>query len=318
MRRITARLVLLGALVVVVIFGSDRLIVSTASTFAGERLTAQQTPVFKSSSAIVSLFATVTDAQKRLVPDLTKDDFEILDNDKAQPLAVFDNEVRPITVVVMLDTSGSMTNNLDRLRDAAEQFLIRLLPQDKGKVGAFNDKIQISASFTSDRDHLVTEVRDLDYGNGTRLWDAMALSLDELHDIEGRRVILVFTDGDDTASRTGLGTVINRARESESMVYAIGFESVYFNGARMEKSKPDHGLKSLAEETGGGYFELQKSSDLGPTFSRVAQELHSQYVLGFEAKQLDGKVHKLTVKMKQAGMIARARRSYVADPANIR
>jgi hypothetical protein len=74
-------------------------------------------------------------------------------------------------------------------------------------------------------------------------------------------------------------------------------------------------LRRLADETGGGYFELKKTADLGPTFSRVAQELHSQYVLGFEAKQLDGKVHKLAVKMKQPGMIARARKSYLATAA---
>ena len=278
----------------------------------------QQPPLFRSTAATVSIFATVTDVQRRLVPDLTQDDFQIFDNDKPQPLTLFDNEIRPISIVVMLDTSGSMTNNLDLLRQGAEQFLLRLLPQDKGKVGAFNDKIEISAQFTSDRDHLISEVKNLDYGNDTRLWDAVALSLDELRGIDGRRVILVFTDGDDTSSRTGLGTVTDRARADEVMVYAIGFESNYFNGVSMVRSKPDRGLKRLAEETGGGYFELQKSSDLGPTFSRVAQELHSQYVLGFEAKLLDGKVHKLTVKMKQAGMTARARRSYVADPASIR
>ena len=84
---------------------------------------------------------------------------------------------------------------------------------------------------------------------------------------------------------------------------------------RKVRSKPDSGLRRLADETGGGYFELKQTSDLGPTFTRVAQELHSQYVLGFEATQLDGKVHKLTVKMKQAGMTARARRSYVASAA---
>jgi len=275
----------------------------------------QQAPTFRSTAAVVSLFATVTDAQKRLVPDLTQDEFQVLDNDKAQPLIVFDNEIRPISVVVMLDTSGSMTNNLDLLRDAAEQFLIRLLPQDQGKVGAFNDKIYVSASFTNNRDRLVSEVKNLDYGNDTRLWDAVARSLDELRGIDGRKVILVFTDGDDTSSRVGLGSVVDRARAEEVMIYAIGFESEYFNGASMVRSRPDRGLKRLAEETGGGYFELKKSNELGPTFSRVALELHSQYVLGFEAKQLDGKVHKLTVKMKQNGMVARARQSYLADPA---
>jgi VWFA-related protein len=212
----------------------------------------------------------------------------------------------------MLDTSGSMTGNIDFLRKAAQEFLLRLLPADKGRVGAFNDKIQMSAHFTSNRDELVAEVKDLDYGNGTRLWDAVAASLDELRGIQGRRVVLVFTDGDDTESRTRLGTVIDRARSEEVMIYAIGFESHYFNGQRMVVSKPDGGLKKLADETGGGYFELEKTSDLAPTFTRVAQELHSQYVIGFTPTLLDNKVHKLAVKMKQPGMTAQARRSYLA------
>jgi len=126
----------------------------------------------------------------------------------------------------------------------------------------------------------------------------------------------VFTDGDDTSSRVGRGTVMDRARADEVMIYAIGLQSEYYDApGHLVRTKPDSGLKRLADETGGGYFELKKTADLGATFSRVAQELHSQYVLGFEAKQLDGKVHKLAVKMKQAGMNARARRSYVATAA---
>ena len=109
-----------------------------------------------------------------------------------------------------------------------------------------------------------------------------------------------------------MGTVMDRARAEEVMVYAIGLESTYFNGQQVVRTRPDSGLKKIADETGGGYFELKKSADLAPTFTRVAQELHSQYVLGIEAKQLDGKVHKLTVRMKQPGMTARARRSYLA------
>jgi Ca-activated chloride channel family protein len=271
-----------------------------------------QQPTFKTGTQVVSLFVTVADAQKRLVPDLTKDDFEVFDNDRPQPLVFFANEVQPITVVVMLDTSGSMTGSIALLRSAAEQFLIRLLPADKGRVGAFNDKIQFSAHFTNNRDELVSDVKELDYGNGTRLWDAVGASLDELKGIDGRRVVLVFTDGDDTESKIGLGTIIDRARADEVMVYAIGLESNYFNGQRMVRSRPDGGLRKIADETGGGYFELQKTSDLAPTFTRVAQELHSQYVLGFTPTQLDGRVHKLTVKTKPPGTTARARRSYVA------
>src|SRR5438067_555477 len=138
-----------------------------------------QGPTFKVGTQVVSLFVTVADAQKRLVPDLSKEDFEVFDNEKPQSLVYFDNSIHPITVVVMLDTSGSMTLTIDLLKRAAEQFLIRLLPEDKAKVGAFNDKVQISSHFSSNRDELISAAMDLDYGNGTRLWDAIGLSLDE-------------------------------------------------------------------------------------------------------------------------------------------
>ena len=273
-----------------------------------------QEPTFKTGTEIVSLFVTVADAQGRLVPDLTKEDFEILDNDKLQPIIYFENIIQPISVVVMLDTSGSMTGSISLLKDAAEQFLLRLLPADQGRVYAFNDKIQISAHFTKNRDELIGDVKELDFGNGTRLWDAVLLSLDELKGIEGRRVVLVFTDGEDTESKARLGATIDRARVDDAMVYAIGLESNFFNGQRMVRSEPDSGLKKIADETGGGYFELKKTADLAPTFTRVAQELHAQYVMGFTPMQLDGKVHKLSVRVKKTGMTARARRSYVAAP----
>ncbi len=212
----------------------------------------------------------------------------------------------------MLDTSGSMTLTIDLLKAAAEQFIIRLLPEDKARIGAFNDKIQFNARWSSDRDQMITDAKNLDYGNGTRLWDAVGVALDELKPIDGRKVILVFTDGDDTESKMTLGKIIERARIDEVMIYAIGLESNYFNGQRMVRTKPDSGLRKISDETGGGYFELTKASELASTFTKVAQELHSQYVIGFTPTLLDNKVHKLMVKMKQPGMTARARRSYLA------
>jgi len=294
--------------------GAAALAAILSTALVAQQPPAAQGPTFKSGTQVVSLFVTVADATRRLVPGLTQEEFEVFDNEKPQPIIFFQNEVQPITVIVMLDTSGSMTLTLDLLREAAEQFLIRLLPIDKARVGAFNDKIQFSAEFTNNRDQLVTDVKNLDYGNGTRLWDAVAASLDELKTVEGRRVILVFTDGDDTSSRIGLGTVIDRARAEEVMVYAIGLESNYIGGpgGQRVRTRPDSGLRKVADETGGGYFELKKSSELAPTFTKVAQELHSQYVIGFAPTQLDNRVHKLAVKMKQPGMTARARRSYLA------
>jgi Ca-activated chloride channel family protein len=273
-----------------------------------------QQGVFRSGTRLVSIFATVVDAQKRLVPDLTKPDFEILDNDKPQDIQLFVNEVQPVTVVVMLDTSASMTGNLSLLENASEQFLIRLQPKDKGLVGSFNDKISFfPASFTSDRDRLVRSLKELDFGNPTRLYDAIHASMGRLKDVEGRRVVLVFTDGDDTNSSVGVNAVLEEARTDEVMIYSIGFHSEYFDGQRQVRSRPDPGLRRLSEETGGGYFEIDKSSDLAPAFTRIANELHSQYVLAFSPPALDGKVHKLTVRAKRPGLVVRARKSYVAS-----
>jgi Ca-activated chloride channel family protein len=290
-------------------------LLSAASTESapGARPGGQQAGVFRSGAKMVPVYATVTDPQGALVPNLTREDFEVLDNSARQEIAVFENQPQPFTAIVMLDSSGSMTNSLKLVNAGAEQFLIRLLPQDKAQVGAFNDKIEFSGSFTSDRDELVAALRELDFGNSTRLYDAIDQSLDRLTGIDGPRVIVVLTDGEDTASKTGQGDVLNRSLADEVMIYGIGLESNYFNGMRQVRTNPDRVVRRLAEETGGGYYLLKETADLNSTFTRIAQELRSQYVLGFSPTVLDGKVHKLTVNVKRPGMKARARRSYVAS-----
>jgi Ca-activated chloride channel homolog len=272
----------------------------------------QDQPIFRSSVRTVPVYATVLDGNGRLVPDLGQEDFSVLDNGKPADIALFSSEPQPFTAVVMMDTSASMTANLKLLNRAAEQFLLRLLPVDRAQVGAFNDKIQLSGTFTNDRDELIAALDDLYFGNPTRLNDAIAASLDALEGIDGRRVVLVFTDGEDTASRIGFGKVLERSRDEEVMVYSIGLESEYFNGVRVVRSRPSRDLRKIAEETGGGYFELQKTIDLAPTFSRVATELRSQYLIAFTPATLDGKVHKLEVRVNRPGMTVRARKSYLA------
>lgn len=277
---------------------------------AGLLLVTSASAQFKTGTLTVPLFVTVTDGEGRLVPDLVQEDFQVYDNGRLRPLTLFENKNTPISVIVMLDTSGSMTLILDHVKAAAEQFLIRLLPEDVGRVGAFSDKIQFlpKDEFTGDRDLLIRSLRDLDFGYPTRLWDAIDESIRHLDTVQGRKVALVFTDGADTASRRDLDDVMQQARAKEVMVYAIGLTTEIFN----VRSSPDRGLKRLAEETGGGFFLLKKQDELGPTFTRVAQELHSQYVLGFSPAELDGKVHKLEVKLRKSGLNVRARKSYVA------
>ena len=270
---------------------------------------------FKTGTLTVPIYVTVTDQESRLVPHLEREDFEVYDNGKRQEIAYFDNKTTPITVITMIDTSGSMTLLLNRVKDAAEQFLIRMLPEDTGRVGAFNDKIEFHPEneFTSDRDVLIRSLQELDFGYPTRLWDAVDESIRRLEPVPGRRAVLVFTDGADTASRRDLDDVMQQARAKEIMVYAIGLETeIAVAGGPRQRSRPDRGLRRLAEETGGGFFLLKNEDELGPTFTRVAQELHSQYVLGFNPSLLDGKVHSLEVKLRKPGMTPRARKSYVA------
>jgi Ca-activated chloride channel homolog len=283
---------------------------------AGSLVVAQQPeqPVFRSSVRTVPIYATVVDSGGRLVPGLEQSDFTVLDNNKPAEMVLFSNESQPFTAVVMLDTSASMTANLKLLNRAAEQFLLRLLPVDRAQVGAFNDKIQLSGTFTNDRDELIGALNDLYFGNPTRLNDAIATSLDALKGLDGRRVVLVFSDGEDTSSRIGFKTVLERARDEEVMVYSIGLESEYFNGMRVVRSRPSRDLRRISDETGGGYFELQKTDELAPTFTRVAQELRSQYLIGFAPATLDNRVHKLEVKVNKPGMTVRARKSYLATP----
>ena len=299
---------------VAIIIISTLLFIHTLTSHGQE----QSSPLFRSGTELVDLYVTVTDRNGRLVPSLTKDDFLILDNAQQQEIILFDNSVRPITVVVMLDTSISTTNVMDLIMGGAEQFLIRMLPGDTARVGAFNDKIEISPhSFIGDRDELVDELDKLDFGNDTRLFDAIQESLDALAEISTRKVILVLTDGQDSASTSKWKNVLNQAVAEEVMIYAIGLEVEYFDGLRNRKTRPDRRLKQLAEETGGGYFELRATDELGSTFTRVSQELHSQYVLGFSPPVMDGKTHSVEIRLLDKNMKARARRSYIAERKNL-
>jgi Ca-activated chloride channel family protein len=275
---------------------------------------AQQSATFSAGTRTVAVFATVTDQTGRLVPDLTRDQFAIADNGTRQDLSVFANQIQPITVVMLLDRSGSMRANFDLVEKAAEEFVQAMLPADKARIGSFSNRIQIDPrDFTSSHDELVDILRhELQPEGPTPLWNAVNVGITDLLHVEGRRVVLVFTDGDDNSSKVGSGEVTDRGRLEDVMVYSVGLENEYFDGARRVRSSPDRGLKRLSEETGGGFFLLKKTDELTSTFTRVAQELHSQYVLGFTPQVLDGKIHKLEVRLKKPGMAARARKSYVA------
>jgi Ca-activated chloride channel family protein len=291
---------------------------------------AQQQPTFKSGARNVAVYATV-ESKGRLVPDLKQEDFEVRDNGKPRPIAVFSSEVQPISVVMMLDRSGSMRGNFGIVQAAGEAFVRALLPSDKARVGSFAEKIQIDPeNFTSDKNELIRVLRTkLQEQGPTPLWNSVDAAIESLKPQDGRRVVLVFTDGADNPQNFKLNNmsfmdIMLRAQRSDVMVYAIGLESRGYggggggmggggiNGGFGGGDRPDPGLSSIAEETGGGYFELERAQDLATTFARVADELHRQYLIGFEPEKLDGKMHKLEVKVKTPGAKVRARKEYQA------
>jgi Ca-activated chloride channel homolog len=304
-----------------------------AAALLGSSLADQQ-PTFKSGTRTVAVYATVTDDTGRLVTDLTRDDFEIFEDNKPRPLTLFSSDTQPISVVIMLDRSGSMKWNFRLVEAATEEFIRRMLPADKARIGSFAERVQIDPpEFTSNQEELIRIVRsELQKAGPTPLWNAVNDSMTALTDQEGRRVVLVFTDGHDNPMNMRLANsnvmeVMNKGQRDDVMVYAIGLESRTqpgsgaglpraplggFGGNPLGVERPDPGLPMIAEETGGGYFELKRADNLSATFTRVAEELHKQYALGFEPAKLDGKSHKVKVKVKRNGMTVRARERYVA------
>ena len=306
-----------------------------ASWLAGQEGTQQQP--FKTGTRTVAVYATVSEDSGRLIPDLTKDDFEIKEDGKVRPLTLFASEIQPITIVVMLDKSGSMKTNYGLVRAGAEAFVRRLMAGDKARIGTFSDKVEIQPEdFTADQEGLVRILRSGEPPVGpTPLWNASNEAITALSGQQGRRVVLAFTDGADNpgnlkTNNLSLMDVMERAQREDVMVYAIGLESRtpptmgggmrsggfgsggFGGGNPLGTQRPDAGLPTIAGETGGGYFELTRADDLSATFARVADELHRQYALGFEPTKLDGKTHKVEVKVKKPGLKVRARKHYVA------
>ncbi len=310
-----------------------------------------QPPTFVAGNKTVAVYATVTNARGRLEPDLKQDVFAIDDNGKRQTLTLFANDIQPITLIMLLDRSGSMKQNFDLEERAAEAFVREMFPTDKARIGSFAKSIQIDPEdFTSDRDTLLKILRnDLQDDGPTPLWNAVDRAIDKLLIEKGRRVVLVFTDGVDQPlnfqnHNKSLRDVMKRAEEEDVMVYAIGLAGQNGmpvvsgrgddrgrgmnpgafgglggrglggnTGRAPSLEQPDEGLPKIAAATGGGYFELTSPRDLANTFAKVADELHHQYALGFAPEKLDGKMHDITLHLSRTDLVARARKRYLAS-----
>lgn len=282
-----------------------------------------QRPVFRAGVGMVPVYVTVSDGQGGFITDLQQSDFELRDNGKPQEIAFFTTAPQPLSVLILIDGSTSVTPIYDTVMEAASAFIVRMLPEDRAAVASFADVFQLRQAFTSDRDALLKHLLDpfsIRMGLETRLNEALTESMRSFGKETGRRVVLALTDGVNWAAPQSIGgagpqyfdtrSIGSSAIGTDTMIYAVGLWTFYEN----KMLPPDRSLQRLAELTGGGYIDLRPADDMNATFTQVMEELHRQYVLGFVPQQLDGKEHRLQVRVKRPGARVRARQSYLAKP----
>ena len=267
-------------------------------------------------SALVNTHVEVRDEKGRFVSGLTKDDFIVLDDGKEQPISYFSQESNePLTVALVLDRSRSVQNAMSKAQVAARNFFGSALRvgKDRAAVVAFDSGVYVVQDFTDDASALVAAALKLTAAGGTSIFDAVyKTTRDKLTGgEEGRRVILLVTDGDDTTSRASIEQTIGMALKNNVIIYAIRVSGDGSLNVRDLQGKPV--LDRLTEATGGRQFHLNgDESQLAGFFAKLQDELRSQYSIGyqFQSASSDRGFHQLTIKVKQANLKALTRRGY--------
>lgn len=296
---------------------------------------------FRSSTDVVEVYATVKLKNGTIAHDLTGEDFELFEDGKRRDITVFSQSIQPLSVALVLDHSGSTESQFQNVQMAAQEFVGRLLKGDRASISTLSWSCQ---PFTSESRDLMAVLRMMfppDWGSP--IWAATDRAMSSLADESGRRIILLFSDGEDTQSyasalavgvppgaqpgaaaprpssfmspctpasigRRSISDVVTRAGRDAVMVYAVSVEGgpgfINLGGAG--------DLARLAKQTGAGYQRLGDYSELKAAFRSIADELHLQYLLGFVPTAFDGREHKIEVRTKRSGVTVQARKTYVA------
>jgi len=278
---------------------------------------------FRSDVKVVSVIASVRDKSGRLIKDLTKDDFTILENKREQKLQYFSRETDlPLTLGLMVDTSMSQEKVLGAERGASMRLIDQILREDKDRVFLmqFDMNVMLKQDLTSSRRKLSEVLPYVDtpsraelsnqYGGGTLLYDAVEkASLEIMSKQSGRKALIVLSDGVDTGSETPLSTAIEAAQKNDTIIYSILFsDSGYY-------SRDGRGTMSrLAKETGGGFFEITKKHPVEEAFKTLEEELRSQYSLGYvsDVPVQISEFRKIQLIAKRPGLVVQARDRYWA------
>jgi VWFA-related protein len=295
-----------------------------ASAPAGQQVaSASKTPDDQTLSVnvdLVNILFTVADRKGKFVTNLKKEDFKVFEDERGQTISNFSSESDlPLTIALLVDTSGSIRDKLKFEEDAAIEFFYSTLQRgkDKALLISFDSGVDLLQDFTDDPEKLANEIRKIRAGGGTSLYDAIYLAVNKkLAGQSGRRVVILITDGDDNSSRVSLTETLEAAQKNDITIYSISTNSSAFFGSK-EQERGDKTLKKFSEETGGKAFFPLKIQDLASSFLDIHDELRSQYQIGYRTTnpKLDGTFRKIRLDVTDRRYKARARSGYYMPKA---
>ncbi len=289
--------------------------VFVGSTRAQEQSSEQRDQTITVDVDLVDVHFTVSDKKGKLFTGLKKEDFRVFEDGQPQPITNFSAETDlPLTIGLLVDTSGSIRDKLRFEQEAAIEFFYSTIRRrkDQGMLIAFDSGVDLLQDFTDNPETLAEAVRKIRAGGGTSLYDAISLAVTEkVAGQPGRKVLIVISDGDDNASRVSLTETMEVAQKNNVAIYAISTNATANFGTR-EQQRGDKTLKTFADETGGRAFFPFKLEDLAVSFADISEELRSQYTLAYNPTNTarDGTYREIRVEALNRDFKVQARNGY--------
>ena len=311
----------------------------------------EDSEIIKVETNLVMLPVSVLDRDGRFISNLEQQDFQIFDNGVQQKIEYFQSVESPFTIILLIDVSPSTQYHIDEIQDAAIGFINQLRPEDKVMVVSFDENVHVLSPITNDRKVLEEAIYQTDFGGGTSLFEAVDFVINrELKQIEGRKAVVLFTDGVDTTSyRASYQTTVHDAQETDALIYPIRYDtyrppqpqqtqqeqqqqgvggssrtSVTIGGrnvllgpaSREEHEAGKRYLEELARNSGGRTVEAL--NNLSGAFSNIANELRRQYSIGYYPEKIGqkGERRQIRVRVMRQNVVVRTKSGYIVGAEN--
>jgi Ca-activated chloride channel family protein len=295
-------------------------LVALAVAIAASAALYAQRPSFRTGVDLVLLNVSVTGPGGRHVGDLTADDFVVFEDGRPQNVSFFSRSDTPLAVSMLIDTSSSMEERLPLAQRAAIDFVAKLRPGDTAEIVDFDNRIEVLQPFTSDRHLLEEAILKTRAGGSTALYNAVYIALKQLQKARPQRgdevrrdVIVVLSDGEDTSSLVSFEELLDAVKRSQTAIYTIGLALEPLS-SKATTLTGEFVLRRLAQETGGQLFTAKQPSELANVYSQIADELATQYVLGYLSTNArkNGDWRSTAVSVRRPNFQARTRPGYYA------